>query len=123
MAKLFPFFAVLPQKMCKITFFNIWVYVYLLILRRFLKRKIEKKEDMGKLIRSADKKIAGVCAGVAEHFGWNTRNVRLVWVICTLLGVGAPLIFYLLLWFLMPAAGSQNMSYEERMEKRLGRKQ
>lgn len=120
MAKLFPFFAVLPQKMHEITFFNIWVYVYLLILRLFLKCKFE---DMGKLIRSADKKIAGVCAGVAEHFGWNTRNVRLVWVICTLLGVGAPVIFYLLLWFLMPAAGSQKMSYEERMEKRLGRKQ
>ena len=32
-----------------------------------------------KLYRSVnDKKIAGVCAGVAEYFGWDPTMVRLV---------------------------------------------
>ena len=52
---------------------------------------------MGKLIRSRNKKIAGVCAGVAEQFGWNVRNVRLVWLVLSILGLGAPVLFYLIL--------------------------
>lgn len=77
---------------------------------------------MGKLVRSSNKAIAGVCAGVAEYFGLEPRKVRLVWLVLALLGVGAPVVFYLLLWFLMPDAGMQKMSYEERMEHRLGKK-
>ena len=77
---------------------------------------------MGKLIRSGNKKIAGVCAGVAEHFGWDVRNVRLVWLVLSILGIGAPVLCYLILWFLMPDAGSCKESYAERLEKRLGKK-
>lgn len=76
---------------------------------------------MGRLVRSENQKVAGVCAGVAEHFGWNAGNVRLAWLVATLLGVGAPVLFYLILWFLMPQKRSGE-SYAERMEKRLGRK-
>ena len=76
---------------------------------------------MGRLVRSENQKVAGVCAGVAEHCGWNAGNVRLAWLVATLLGVGAPVLFYLILWFLMPQKRSGE-SYAERMEKRLGRK-
>ncbi len=76
---------------------------------------------MGKLIRSKNKKIAGVCAGVAEHFGWKTRNVRTIWLILSILGVGAPVLFYLILWFLMPDGGVLKENFEDRMKKRLGR--
>lgn len=75
---------------------------------------------MGRLVRSKDKVIAGVCAGVAEHFGWNVRNVRLVWLIAAICGVGAPVLFYLILMFLMPDSVSAKMNFEERMQKRLG---
>lgn len=75
---------------------------------------------MGRLVRSQDKVIAGVCAGVAEHFGWNVRNVRLVWLIAAICGVGAPVLFYLILMFLMPDSVSAKMNFEERMQKRLG---
>ena len=75
---------------------------------------------MGRLVRSQDKVIAGVCAGVAEHFGWNARNVRLVWLIAAICGVGAPVLFYLILMFLMPDSVSAKMNFEERMQKRLG---
>ena len=76
---------------------------------------------MGKLLRSNNKKIAGVCAGVAEHFGWNVGNVRLVWFMLAILGVGAPVLCYFLLWFLMPDCGAVKESYEDRMNRRLGR--
>lgn len=75
---------------------------------------------MGRLVRSKDKVIAGVCAGVAEHFGWNVRNVRLVWLIAAICGAGAPVLFYLILMFLMPDSVSAKMNFEERMQKRLG---
>lgn len=75
---------------------------------------------MGRLVRSQDKVIAGVCAGVAEHFGWNVRNVRLVWLIAAICGAGAPVLFYLILMFLMPDSVSAKMNFEERMQKRLG---
>ena len=46
-----------------------------------------------KLYRSVnDKKIAGVCAGVAEYFGWDPTMVRLVWalaVVCASVGFWA----------------------------------
>lgn len=76
---------------------------------------------MGKLLRSGNKKVGGVCAGVAEHFGWNVRNVRLVWLVLSILGMGAPVLCYLILWFLMPDGSSVKENYEERMNKRLGR--
>lgn len=76
---------------------------------------------MARLVRSKNKKIAGVCAGVAEHFGWkNIRNVRLLWVVLSLVLVGAPVLFYLLLCLTMPVA-SVKENYEERMNKRLGK--
>ncbi len=75
---------------------------------------------MKRLLRSANGKIAGVCAGVAEYFGWNVSNVRLVWLVCALLGLGAPVLFYIILSLVMPVE-SQKDSYEERMNKRLGK--
>ena len=75
---------------------------------------------MKRLVRSANGKIAGVCAGVAEYFGWNVSNVRLVWLVCALLGLGAPVLFYIILSLVMPVE-SQKDSYEERLNKRLGK--
>ena len=39
-----------------------------------------------KLVRSADKKIAGVCAGLANYFGLDASIIRIVWLLCVLLG-------------------------------------
>ena len=75
---------------------------------------------MKRLVRSANRKIAGVCAGVAEFFGWDVAVVRLVWFFLAILGVGAPVLFYLILSIVMPAE-SQAESFEDRMNKRLGK--
>jgi phage shock protein PspC (stress-responsive transcriptional regulator) len=48
-----------------------------------------------------NKKIAGVCAGIARHFGWDVTLVRVAFLACVLLhGVG--LIAYLIAWVCMP---------------------
>jgi phage shock protein PspC (stress-responsive transcriptional regulator) len=75
---------------------------------------------MKRLVRSANRKIAGVCAGVAEFFGWDVATVRLVWFFLAILGVGAPVLFYLILSIVMPAE-NQAVRFEERMNKRLGK--
>ena len=75
---------------------------------------------MKRLVRKANRKIAGVCAGVAEFFGWDVAVVRLVWFFLAILGVGAPVLFYLILSIVMPAE-SRAESFEDRMNKRLGK--
>jgi phage shock protein PspC (stress-responsive transcriptional regulator) len=57
-----------------------------------------------KLCRSNDdSRIAGVCGGVAEHLGWDSGRVRIVWVLATIFSAAFPgVILYLALWYLMP---------------------
>ena len=57
---------------------------------------------------------------IGDISGWNVANVRLIWFVCALLGFGAPLLFYVILCFVMPVE-NQKASYEERMNKRLGK--
>ncbi|MBK0870284.1 MAG: PspC domain-containing protein [Saccharopolyspora sp.] len=45
--------------------------------------------------------IAGVCAGLAQRFGWNTTLVRLIFVISCVLP-GPQFVIYIALWILMP---------------------
>lgn len=47
------------------------------------------------------KKIAGVCAGLAEEFGISTTPVRLAFVLLTLIGLQG-LLLYIILWVVMP---------------------
>ena len=55
-----------------------------------------------RLTRSeTDKRIAGVCGGVAEYFGVDPTLVRVVFVVTALTG-GAGLLLYLILWIALP---------------------
>ncbi|GAB1516080.1 PspC domain-containing protein [Actinophytocola sp. KF-1] len=57
---------------------------------------------MTTLTRPQNKKmIAGVCAGLAERFGWPVGRVRLLFVVSCVLP-GPQFIGYLILWALMP---------------------
>lgn len=55
------------------------------------------------LVRSSDRLIAGVCAGLAAHLGWPVKNVRIAMALATLAG-GAGLAFYAWLWIMVPTA-------------------
>jgi phage shock protein C len=44
--------------------------------------------------------LAGVCLGLADHFGWSPGAVRLVFVLFGLFGAGE--LAYIILWIVMP---------------------
>ncbi|MFA9430884.1 PspC domain-containing protein [Egicoccus sp. AB-alg2] len=44
--------------------------------------------------------IAGVCSGIAQHYGFSTGLVRLLFVIFAI--TGASELAYLVLWLVMP---------------------
>ena len=55
-----------------------------------------------KLYKSnTDKKIAGVCGGIAEYFNIDSTLVRLGWVVFSLLG-GSGLLAYIIAAIIMP---------------------
>lgn len=55
-----------------------------------------------KLTRSkTDRKIAGVCAGIAEYFGWDPTLVRVAYVLLALAGFTGVLL-YIVLALIMP---------------------
>lgn len=49
-----------------------------------------------------NKKIAGVCAGIARHMGWDVTLVRVAFL-ALILFKGAGLLAYLIGWVAMPA--------------------
>jgi phage shock protein C len=56
-----------------------------------------------RLTRSRDKMIAGVCAGIAEYFGWDVTLFRIVFVLASILSVAFPgILVYVVLWVVMP---------------------
>lgn len=56
---------------------------------------------MSNMTRSRDHRlIAGVCAGVAQHYGWSRGLVRFIFLLFGLFGAGE--IAYIVLWIVMP---------------------
>ena len=56
-----------------------------------------------KLTRSRDKFIAGVCAGIAEYFGWDIVMVRILYLVISIFSAAFPgIIVYVILWIVMP---------------------
>jgi len=55
-----------------------------------------------RLVRSTnDRKIAGVCAGIADYFEWDPTMVRLIWALATLVP-GPNILAYVILWIVLP---------------------
>lgn len=56
---------------------------------------------MSKMTRSRDHRLlAGVCSGIAEHYGWSRGLVRFMFLLFGLFGAGE--IAYIVLWIVMP---------------------
>ena len=55
-----------------------------------------------RLYRShTDRKLAGVCGGLAQYFNIDATLLRVLFVVLALLG-GPGLVIYLLMWILVP---------------------
>lgn len=50
-----------------------------------------------------DKKIAGICAGIADNYNIDVTLVRLIFIFATVLtGIWPGVITYLAAWYLLP---------------------
>ena len=57
---------------------------------------------MDRLVRPTEGRvIAGVCAGIADRFGWDRSLVRVL-AVASMLLPGPQVIIYLVLWILIP---------------------
>ena len=66
--------------------------------------KMNDNDSYKKLYRSRkEKMIAGVCGGLAEHFGIDPTWVRLIFILFAFLG-GTALLIYLIMWVIVPLA-------------------
>ena len=51
----------------------------------------------------SDRIIAGVCAGLAHHFGLDVTLMRVLYVLISILSVGFPgTLVYIVLWIVTP---------------------
>lgn len=58
---------------------------------------------MGKrlCLSDSDKKIGGVCGGLAEYLGIDATIIRIIWFVLAF-GYGTGLILYLAFWLILP---------------------
>ena len=46
--------------------------------------------------------FGGVCAGLAQHFGWDVALVRILLCVLVIFGCGTPILAYLIAWIVIP---------------------
>ena len=66
-----------------------------------------------RLTRSAtDKKVAGICGGLAEYFGVDATAIRLLWCVLSILfgAVIGGVIAYVAAWFIIPRSPELTLS-------------
>lgn len=68
----------------------------------FWPAKIKKMSDYKKLYRTRDKKICGVCGGIAEYFDLDPTIMRLLWIIFAFISCAAGVIAYLICALVIP---------------------
>jgi phage shock protein C len=61
--------------------------------------------------------VAGVCAGLAEHFGVDVNLVRLAFAVFTII-FGAGVLIYLAAWIILPEEGEDGSIAENWVNKR-----
>lgn len=66
-----------------------------------------------KLVRSANKVLAGVCGGIADYFDVDPTLIRVLYAVLSLFSAAFPgLLLYIILLLLIPEAG-RNDHYED----------
>jgi phage shock protein C len=51
-----------------------------------------------------ERKILGVCAWLADKFGIDVGGLRILFVAAAVMGLGSPILIYLLLYLLKPSS-------------------
>jgi len=71
------------------------------------KKRRSRSSSYRQLFRDIDNKfIAGVSSGLGHYLNIDALWIRLIWIVLVLIGWGTPILIYILLWVLVPAAES-----------------
>jgi phage shock protein C len=71
------------------------------------------------LMRRRDgRMLAGVCAGIAEYFGWDVTLIRVTWTVISILTGGAGVLAYLAAWIIIPGEGQKSSIAENLTTKK-----
>jgi phage shock protein C len=66
-------------------------------------------------------KIAGVCAGLSNYFGWRVKWVRIVWILGTVFFFPMPAIAYVVLAVVMKRSDDTRPAFDTPEEERFWR--
>ena len=59
-----------------------------------------------KLLRSNDRMLGGVCAGIAEYFDIDPTLLRIGYLVLSILSAAFPgILIYIILWIIVPPRG------------------
>ncbi|MCP1662501.1 MAG: PspC domain-containing protein [Methanocalculus sp. MSAO_Arc1] len=71
-------------------------------------------EEAPRLMRSRSTRlIAGVCGGIAEHYGWDPSLVRIAWIVLSLVPAFPGIIIYILAWIIIPEGEEENKAIDD----------
>ncbi len=59
-----------------------------------------------------DRRLAGVCGGLAKNLGLSSGRLRIVWVLATIFTAFAGVVIYVALWYLLPQEPPPAPSFE-----------
>lgn len=71
--------------------------------RPILNKSINSMNTNKGIYRSRDRKIAGVCGGIAKYFDWDVTLVRLVYALATITTAFSGVLVYLVAWAVVPS--------------------
>lgn len=101
-------------------FFAIVGYLVLLVSKQSGKKEMEEvfmareksttsTAPIKRLYRSGkDKILGGVCGGIAEYLRVDPTLIRLLWVVGTLISMGAGILAYIIAWIIIPRNPKHN---------------
>ena len=75
---------------------NVWAYCGKRVGAVVARRKLVRPRQ--------GRKVAGVCAGLAEYFDLDVTLIRLVWLLAGILMLPFPVIGYIVAWIIVPEA-------------------
>ena len=71
------------------------------------------------LVRSRkDRMVAGVCAGIADYFGWDVTLVRVIVAVVSVITGGTGVLAYLVAWVIIPEEGEKTSIAQNIVGKR-----
>ncbi len=50
----------------------------------------------------SNRMIAGVCAGIANYFGWDVTMVRVIYALLSIFTAFSGVLVYIILWIVIP---------------------